>query len=36
MPGAVDEGSRAIWQLDAVEVLDGIGNAFARQGIFVP
>ena len=30
------EGSRAIWQLDAVEVLDGSGNAFARQGIFVP
>jgi hypothetical protein len=36
VPGAVDEGSRAIWQLDAVEVLDGSGNAFARQGIFVP
>ena len=36
VPGAVDEGARAIWQLDAVEVLDGSGNAFARQGIFVP
>ena len=30
------EGARAIWQLDAVEVLDGSGNTFARQGIFVP
>ena len=36
VPGAVAEGSRAIWQLDAVEVLDGSGNTFARQGIFVP
>ena len=36
VPGAVDEGARAIWQLDAVEVLDGSGNTFARQGIFIP
>jgi hypothetical protein len=36
VPGAVAEGSRAIWQLDAVEILDGSGNTFARQGIFVP
>lgn len=36
VPGAVAEGSRAIWQLDAVEVLDGSGNTFARQGIFIP
>ncbi|MGH2979969.1 MAG: hypothetical protein ACRDLQ_10095, partial [Solirubrobacterales bacterium] len=35
-PGAVVEGARAIWQLDAVEVADGSGGAFARQGIFVP
>jgi len=32
----VDEGARAIWQLDAVEVRDASGAAFARQGIFVP
>ena len=35
-PGAVVEGSRAIWQLDTVEVLDGAGDLFARQGIFIP
>ncbi len=44
-PGLVDEGARAVWQLGAVEVLDGgpdgdaatPGNAvFARQGVFVP
>jgi hypothetical protein len=36
MPGAVVEGARAIWQLGAVEVLDGSGATFARQGIFIP
>jgi hypothetical protein len=36
LPGAVMEGSRAIWQLEAVEVLDGSGSTFARQGIFIP
>jgi hypothetical protein len=36
LPGAVTEGARAIWQLDAVEVLDGSGNTFARQGVFIP
>ena len=44
-PGAVPEGKRAIWELDALEVTDGgtdglaatAPNAlFARQGIFVP
>jgi hypothetical protein len=36
LPGAVVEGSRAIWQLQAIEVLDGSGGTFARQGVFVP
>ena len=36
VPGSVVEGSRAIWQLEAVEVLDGAGDPFARQGIFIP
>ncbi len=45
LPGLVDEGSRAIWQLNAVDVLDGgpdgdvdtPGNSvFAGSGIFVP
>ena len=44
-PGLVDEGSRAVWQLDAIEVLDGgsdgdvdtPGNdVFATPGVFVP
>ena len=44
-PGAVPEGKRAIWALDAIEVTDGgpDGQAatppnalFARQGVFVP
>jgi hypothetical protein len=36
LPGAVDEGARAIWEVGVVEVLDGAGNVFARQGVFVP
>jgi hypothetical protein len=36
LPGAVTEGRRAVWQLDGVEVKDGSGGVFARQGIFVP
>ena len=44
-PGMVDEGARAVWQLEHVEVLDGgpdgdaetPGNSvFARAGVFVP
>ncbi len=44
-PGVVDEGARAVWQLERAEVLDGgadgdvdtPGNSvFARSGIFVP
>ena len=45
LPGSVREGSRAIWQLDRVQVYDGgtDGDAdtadnplFATQGVFVP
>jgi hypothetical protein len=44
-PGAADEGSRAVWQLEQVDVLDGgpdgdvstPGNeVLATSGIFVP
>jgi hypothetical protein len=44
-PGAIDEGARAVWQLGALELLDGgpdgdtatPGNSvFARPGVFVP
>ena len=45
VPGLVVEGARAIWQLGAIEVLDGGADdiaattpntPFMRQGIFVP
>ena len=45
LPNKVTEGKRAIWQLGAIEVLDGgpdgdaetAGNTvFLRQGIFIP
>jgi hypothetical protein len=45
VPGAIPEGKRAIWELNAIEVLDGgpdgvaatAPNAlFARQGVFIP
>ena len=46
LPGMVQSGKRAIWQIGQVEVLDGgsdgdvdtaAGNTvFARQGVFVP
>ena len=36
VPGALTEGKRAIWQLDAIEVRDGGGGRFLRQGVFVP
>jgi hypothetical protein len=35
-PGAAREGSRAIWELGAIAVLDPGGRPFLRQGIFVP
>jgi hypothetical protein len=45
VPGTVREGSRAVWQLDQIEVLDGgpdglasttPNQPFMRQGVFVP
>ena len=36
VPGMVDEGARAVWQLGDFEVLDGDGRVFARPGVFVP
>jgi hypothetical protein len=45
VPGAVDEGARAVWELGQMEVRDGGSDGvaatdpntvFARQGIFVP
>ena len=44
-PGLVDEGSRAVWEMRRVEVMDGgpdgdvdtaDNTVFARQGVFVP
>jgi hypothetical protein len=36
VPGIAKEGRRANWELGQLEVRDGDGNAFLRQGIFVP
>jgi hypothetical protein len=45
VPGAVKEGDRSVWQVDAIQVFDGGADGlvstspnslFARQGIFVP
>jgi hypothetical protein len=45
VPGAITEGKRAIWALDAIELTDGGADGlaatgpnarFARQGVFVP
>lgn len=36
VPGAVQERKRSIWALDQIEVRDGAGAPFARQGIFIP
>jgi WD40-like Beta Propeller Repeat len=36
VPGAVAEGRRAIWELGQVRVDDADGNAFLKQGIFIP
>jgi hypothetical protein len=44
-PGLIDEGSRAVWEMRRVEVMDGgpdgdvdtaDNTVFARQGVFVP
>ena len=36
LPGIALEGRRAIWQTDQIEVRDGAGQPFLRQGVFVP
>jgi len=36
LPGSALEGRRAIWQTDQIEARDAGGNAFLRQGVFVP
>ena len=45
VPGAIPEGKRSIWALDAIELTDGGADGlaatapnalFARQGVFVP
>ena len=36
LPGSVLETRRAIWETDRIEVRDGSGQPFLRQGIFVP
>ena len=36
LPGSVLEGRRSIWETDRIEVRDGAGQPFLRQGIFVP
>ena len=36
VPGAVKELTRAIWELERIQVHDGAGNLFMTQGLFVP
>ena len=36
LPGSALEGRRAIWDTDRIEVRDGAGQPFLRQGVFVP
>jgi hypothetical protein len=36
IPGAVTESKRSIWELGQVQVNDGGGAPFLRQGIFIP
>jgi hypothetical protein len=36
VPGAVQEGRRAIWALAQVEVLGPDDRPFLRQGVFAP
>jgi hypothetical protein len=36
VPGIAQERRRASWELGQVEVYDSAGNAFMRQGLFVP
>jgi hypothetical protein len=36
IPGVVKERDRSIWQMQRIELRDGDGSVFMRQGIFVP
>ena len=36
MPGAIQQGKLAIWQLGQVELRDADNARFAVQGFFVP
>jgi hypothetical protein len=36
LPGSALEGRRAIWQTQEIEVRDGAGQPFLRQGVFIP
>jgi hypothetical protein len=36
VPGIAKERARAVWELGQVELHDGAGNVFMREGIFVP
>jgi hypothetical protein len=36
VPGIAKEGRRAVWELGELEVHDGDGQPFLRQGVFVP
>jgi hypothetical protein len=36
VPGTVKEKRRTVWALGQVALHDGAGNAFMRQGLFVP
>jgi hypothetical protein len=36
VPGTVKEKRRSVWALGQVALHDGAGNAFMRQGLFVP
>ena len=35
-PGSAVEGRRAVWRVGEIEVRDGAGQPFVRQGVFVP
>jgi hypothetical protein len=36
VPGVVQEGNRAIWELGPIRLFDGDNAVFETQGLFVP
>jgi hypothetical protein len=36
VPNTITEGRRSVWQTGQVEVYDGVGQPFMRQGVFAP